>query len=93
MDKIDVKKDVRYVAAMMADVPMFIAHEIKSGIRANDSSVFTFALTDNITAALKSTDKDTMREVIRQYSREHSIHEQFTILPIEITYRIIDYEG
>lgn len=92
MDKIDVKKDVRYVAAMMSEVPMFIAHEVRSGIRDNSSGVFSFALTDNIAAALKSTDKDTMREVIRQYQREHSIREQFTILPIEITYRIIDYE-
>lgn len=93
MDKIDVKKDVRYVAAMMADVPMFIAHEVKSGVRTNSDELFSFALTDNIAAALKSPDKDTMREVIEMYERDHSIFERFAILPIEVSYRIIDYEG
>lgn len=97
MEKIDVKSDIRYVAAMMADVPMFIAREVKTGMYestrgsvAND--MLRFVLTDNISSALKATNKDTMREVIRQYKRDHSINEDFAILRIELTYRIIDDE-
>ncbi len=97
MDKIDVKKDVRYVAAMMSDVPMFIAREVKTGIHASASGInandmLRFVLTDNIATALKATSKDTMREVIRQYKLDHSIQESFVILPIEISYRIVDYD-
>lgn len=97
MDKIDVKKDMRYVAAMMSDVPMFISREVNTGMHfssdPSQTQTLRFALTDNIATALKATDKDTMREVIRQYGREHSIKTSFTILPIEISYRIVDYEG
>ena len=99
MDKIDVKKDVRYVCAMMSDVPMFIARDVRTGIGMMDKGgipsgqLLKFALTDNIAAALKSSNKATAREVIRQYKFDNRISENFTILPIEISYRIIDYEG
>lgn len=99
MDKIDVKSDIRYVCAMMSDVPMFIARDVKTGIGMMDKGgiksgqLLRFALTDNIAVALKSPNKDTAREVIRQYKIDNRISENFTILPIEISYRIIDHEG
>ena len=91
MDKIEVKTDKRYVAAMMSDIPMFVMRDINSGSHyTTKDGMLRFALTDNIAAALKAPDKDTCREVIRQYKHDHEINEDFAILPIEVSYRILD---
>lgn len=96
METIEMKRDVRYVAAMMADVPMFIARALATnkaliGTNNNGNIFEELALTDNISSALKAPDKTTIRGLISVYKRDHKIDEDFTILPIEITYRIIDY--
>lgn len=95
MDKIDIRTDRRYVAAMMSDVPMFIMRDVNTGAHYSSTGVsgrdmLRFALTDNVAAALKAPDRDTCREVIRQYRHDHEIDESFVVLPIEVSYRILD---
>ena len=77
---IDIKKDTRYVVAMMDVVPMFL-------FRNNTGQ---YAFTDNISVAVKTFDKYTARQVIKQYISQSGDCCSMTILPIEITYKIAE---
>lgn len=89
-DHIYVMSEKRYVAAMMSDIPMFIARDIKSGTVTRGENPMTFMLTDNIAIALKSPQKSTIRDVINEYNLDNAIKIDFVVLPIEVTYEIID---
>jgi len=77
---IDVKKDIRYVVAMMSDVPMFLFRNFTG----------QYAFTDNISVAVKTFDKYTAKQIIKQYIEQSGDHCSMTILPIEISYKIAE---
>lgn len=81
MEKIDVRKDIRYVAAVMDVVPLFLARDFVSQ---------TYKFIDNISAASKCVSKEVARDMINVYRRDTSDIQDITILPIEVTYRILD---
>lgn len=90
-DRIFVMDERRYVAGVMSgDMPMFIARDLKSGVVTKGNDPMRFCLTDNIATALKSPSKRTMLDVINEYNLDNEIKLDFAVLPIEVTYEIID---
>lgn len=80
MDMINIQEDIRYVAGTMTDIPMFIMR---------DMSNLRLSLTDNISVALKSPQKSAIKLAVKFYNHEN-IPRDFSILPIKVTYQIID---
>lgn len=80
MDTIKMQEDIRYVAGTMEDIPMFIMNDVTNN---------RFSLTDNIAVALKSPQKSAIKQVAKFYNQEN-IPRKFSILPIKVTYQIID---
>lgn len=81
MEKIDIKTDIRYVVATMDVVPMFLVR---------DALTQQFYLSDNVTRATKGFDKESVRELLKFYKSTYSDFRDFTILPIEVSYKILD---
>ena len=81
MEKIDMKKDIRYVIGTMDEVPMFLRL---------DFSTRKYFLTDNVAVATKATSKEAARETLTYY-KELSVDDRpFAILPVEVNYRLLD---
>lgn len=87
MEKIDVQHDVRYVVATMRDgVPKFLYR---------DFAKKTWTWYDNISAASKSVNKAIAGILQGDYIKYDisSKPSDFAILPIEVSYRILDNDG
>lgn len=87
-------KDIRYVAAKKNDPTTFIARDVTPGLRFSKhgfkpSDMLVFMTTNSITAALKAPNKSTIYEVIRQFKQDKSSDDEFIVLPVEISYRVI----
>lgn len=81
MEKIDIRNDLRYVIATMDVVPMFLVR---------DAFTQKFYLSDNISKATKGFDKGSMRDLLGFYKSTVADFRDFTILPIEVSYKILN---
>lgn len=81
MEKISIKTDRRYVAATMAEVPLFLGRNFMNG---------SYIFMSSISAATKCVGKEAAEDMIKVYRRETGDNQAITILPIEVSYRIID---
>ena len=81
MDKIEIKRDHKYVVATMDEVPMFVK-----------LNAFTkdYVLVDNIVAASKADSKEAVEALVTDYKHKTHDWRDFAILKIEVLYRIID---
>ena len=91
------EKDIRYVAAKKDDQTTFIARDVTSGLRYSDhgfrkSDMLVFMTTDSIVKALKAPNKSTIYEVIRQFKQDQNSDDEFVVVPVEISYRVMDDE-
>ena len=91
------EKDVRYVAAKKDDLTTFIARDVTPGVRVSNhgfrtSDMLVFMTTNSIISALKAPNKSTISEVIRQFKQDQRSNDEFIILPVEISYRVITDE-
>lgn len=78
---IDIKKEIRYVAAVMNEVPMFLFRNFTKG---------GYSFTDNISVASKCIGKQTAEDMINIYRKETNDAQSITILPIEVSYKIVE---
>ena len=97
MDKIEIKSDIRYVVATMDGVPMFLtADYVTQGtgsmrgkqVLINAQKKYSFC--DNVARASKAASRDIAHMMLREYLNETHDERSFTVLPIEVSYKILD---
>lgn len=85
MDKIDIKSDMRYViGAMHNGHPVFMYRDFAN---------HTWHFYENISKASKCTERYMAQVLLDAYKREVDDSRELAILPIEVSYKIIDDEG
>lgn len=82
MERLDIEKDIKWVVATMDEVPLFVTRDVLLG---------KYYLTADIKRASKGVDKETAFLVRDYYYKENDPDRirDFTILPIEVTYKLL----
>lgn len=87
MEKIEVQSDVRYVIGTMIDGrPKFQVRDFVNK---------TYSFTDNIALATKAVSRKLADIVLNGFGADGGLAKSLecSILPIEVTYRILDNDG
>lgn len=83
MDEIKIKDEFRYIVATMDAIPMFLIRDN------NYKRTLKFALSDNVSRALKATDYDAAREMLKCYKADSKDDRAFTIMKLRVSYELV----
>lgn len=84
MENIKIKDEVKYIVGKMSDVPLWLTRDVTVPRQ------LKFALTENVSAALKATDKGIAKDMLAAYKSDTGDKDDFTILKILVKYEIVD---
>lgn len=84
MENIKMKDETRYIVGKMDDVPLWLTRDV------TDPRHLKFALTENVSIALKAADKNIAKDMLAAYKSDTGDKNDFTILKILVKYEIVD---